>query len=551
MVQRGVKGMRELIRTLGLILALMLLATESPLAWPWGPKTLVTINGENHTSEDFENWWANWKEKDTPFPDTPEPFIEWHLLAQEAISMELFREPTYQHKVETFLKVRTLLILKNEAVDSKIKIKDLDIKNRYEKEYVPRWRVKALYFNGEEQATQAFEKLTSGGLALSDLEQWPAANGGPSHFEERWLRPKDAPGAWRDVLGRMETGETAAPFEIPNGFAVLHIVEKKGPEPADLESLSQRIRKNIWDIRQAELTDELVRGLQEEYQVKVDRELLAELDPANVPEELLDKPLIMTKRGQVPVRVFVEQVRKEQGMRTRHGFNKQETEALKERILGGIISQTLTSWAALDRHYEEKPPFKWVFRFYCQHRLIRELERRLFEPEAIVSDDEIAAYYQAHLAEFTRPETVNIAVLEDDAKLADKIWGEIIRGEDFFDVASKYYSRAVPVRELPFEHLDPVVKEVVSKLAKGEVSAPFEVSGRSTLVKLIDRKEARPLPLEMVRANISPRFQGEKCAALRADYVAQLKAKSDITVNENVWEAIKRELGVRDDGKSN
>ena len=57
----------------------MLLGSADLQAWPWGKTTLVTINHETFTTEDFRHWWKHWKEKETPFPDSLEPFIEWHL----------------------------------------------------------------------------------------------------------------------------------------------------------------------------------------------------------------------------------------------------------------------------------------------------------------------------------------------------------------------------------------------------------------------------------------------------------------------------------------
>ena len=83
MVYGRLQRMHRLIKILVLLIGIQLLGPANLQAWPWGKGALVTINGEVFTKEDFLHWWENWKEKDTPFPDSPEPFIEWHLLAQE------------------------------------------------------------------------------------------------------------------------------------------------------------------------------------------------------------------------------------------------------------------------------------------------------------------------------------------------------------------------------------------------------------------------------------------------------------------------------------
>ncbi len=119
--------MSGLTRTILLLSAFLVLSSENLLAWPWGPPKLVTINEQVYTSEDFTHWWASWKEADSLLPNALEEFIDWHLLAQESKTMELFRSPSYQKKIQTFLKVRAMLLLKKDTVDSKIKISETEM----------------------------------------------------------------------------------------------------------------------------------------------------------------------------------------------------------------------------------------------------------------------------------------------------------------------------------------------------------------------------------------------------------------------------------------
>ena len=537
--------MRWLIKILLVLFSTLILGYGNLWgAWPWGKTTLVTINDETFTKEDFQHWWVNWKEKDTPFPERPEPFIEWHLLVQEATSMELYQEPTYRQKVNTFLKARALMLLKNEAVDSKIRIRDKDLWARYKEQYSPQWHVRILHFDQEIQARQICEDLGSGRLVLSDMAEQAMIDKGIVNQEDKWLRPRNCPGPWRDALAGLGTGQVTQPLEMGKGFVCLCLQDKKGPEKADFDSLKSKIRLEVQKLRQSELTSELVRRLRKKYEVTVDEELFTELDVNNTPEEFMDKILITTNRVNVPVRVFLDQLHKEQSLRGyRHFQTKEAADYLKKMVLDRIIAQTLTSWESLDRHYEERAPFKWVYRFYCQHRLIKELERRLFVPEAEVKDEEVAAYYEQHPDEFAGPEVVSIVVLEDDKRLADKIWAEVKRGADFFSVVRKYYAREIPVRRVPVDHLDPVMKEVVNKLTKGEVSAPFEVKGHSSMVKLVDRTVASRSPLSEVQEQIAQRLRQEKSDRLRRNFIRQLQARSDITINEKAWRDLRKEYG--------
>jgi len=544
MVYGRLQRMHRLIKVLVLLIGIQLLGPANLYAWPWGDGALVTINGEVFTKEDFLHWWENWKEKDTQFPDTPEPFIEWHLLAQEAKSMELYRERNYQHKVNTFLKARTLMILKNEEIDSKIKISDRDLWDQYEQKYSPRWHINILFFDQEAQAQQVYEELGSGRLAINDITEQAMTDRGVVNHEEKWLRPRNCHDAWQDALAGLNTGQVTHPLQMGKGYVVLYLKGQKGPEKADFQSLEPQIRKEVRNMRQAELSLDLVSRLRKKYEVNVDEDLFAELDVNNTQEELMDKILITTNRVNVPVNVFLNQLRKEQNLRGyRHFQTKEAVDYLKKMVLDMMISQTLTTWESMDRHYEERPPFKWVYDFYCRHRLTKELEKRLFLQEIDLSDDKIAAYYKEHLDEFTKPGIVSIIVLKDDKNLADKMWAEIKQGEDFSSVVRKYYSRDIPVQRIPVDHLVPVLKEVVKKMAKGEVSPPVDVDGHSSMVKLVDRTAVSHMPLNEVREQIIQRLNEEEPARLRKNYVEQLLARSDIEINEDAWEKLKNEYG--------
>ena len=102
-------------------LAVSLIAAGN--AYAWGSKTLVTINDQEFTIEDFQHWWKYWNNnKPAALPENPESFIDFHLLAQQGFDMEYDMQPSFKHQLNVFLKVRTLMLLKSNEIDSKIKV---------------------------------------------------------------------------------------------------------------------------------------------------------------------------------------------------------------------------------------------------------------------------------------------------------------------------------------------------------------------------------------------------------------------------------------------
>ena len=184
----------------------------------FGPDTLVTIDGESYTTEDFKSWWQYWKEDGMSFPETPDPYIDWLLLVREAKSMELDQDPEVRQKLLTFLKVRGLMLLKGEEVDSRIKLSNDDLRQRYTERYTPRWLV-SLFFFKDESAAQAFKKAVEDGkVDIEDMKEDVIRSYEIVQLQKRWFRPensgkKTGQDSLLEHIKGLKKGETGGPFK--------------------------------------------------------------------------------------------------------------------------------------------------------------------------------------------------------------------------------------------------------------------------------------------------------------------------------------------------
>lgn len=526
------------------LLMLFSSGTECPAAWFWGPPTVATINGESFSADDVRDWWKNWQEEGDEFPETAEPFVNWILLASEAEQMELFREPSFQHKIEVFLKARTLLIYKREKINDRLNIDDPALQEYYRENYLPRLKLHILYFNDKDVAQAAHDLLVKGDVSMQQYAD-EAARKDPhdAFYEERITRLKQLRPEWVPVYEKLSVGEMSEPFAWNKGFVIIRYQDRLAGDPEDFEKLRNMMTNELRKIREAELTEELVNELIEKYMVEIDWQLLDQLDLGNVDEELLDRPLITIGEDVYPVKVYLAQVQKEKSFSEKYGFEVAEQAKLKKKIMNGIIAQTLTSRAALDEHYEEREPLRPLYQFYRQHRLIKELEKRLFLPQAEVTPEEVRQYYDENLEMFSQPEMVSLALVEDEEKLVDKMYGEMKRGLDFFTVAAHYYTEEIPVKRMQLNRLAPVVQEKLDKMATGEISEPFMVNDHYIILKLVQRVPITPMPFDHVQEKITEMLKEEKISAARNDFLKALKERSDITVSEKAWNNVKKEFG--------
>lgn len=533
--------MYPLVRIVFLCFFVVIFSCENLMAgWPWEGKALITLNGESFTAEYIKHWWYNWQQEASSFPDDPKPFIEWHLLAQEARRLKLDQELAFKERLREYIKVRSLIKLKADVMDSRIDINEAKLRKRYEEIYCPRWLVKILYFYEEQNAIQAYVKLNTRALSIEKLTSRSFMEGGPYKYEEKWLRYGNVPDDWREKLNGLTDGETVLPMQTGKEFVVLKLVESKGPDDLDFERLKARIREDIEKELQEKLLADFLLQLQNRYEVSVDQELLTALTLESNSDAMLRKTLIHTNREQIPAQVLVNTLRDTQRAAGRYGIDAVTFEQRKQKALHDVLTRKLLVWEALDRHYEERPPFQWAFQYYSRLQLIKELERKILLPESKVNVEEVFHYYQQNIDQYSQPEMVSIAVIEDDKVSVGKMWEEIGRGRDFFAVARN--AGDVRIRDIPVTDLDPNMRSVVARLAENEISSPVETNDHAFMIKLVHRKEAIPTPFYKVRNQVSQQLQADNLHRVKADLLRRLQARSSISVNTRGWETLKAQL---------
>jgi hypothetical protein len=513
-------------------------------AWPWGDaNTLVTINGEAYTPDDYKRWWGFWKESRNAVPEDPQDFIEWKLFAQEALIMELDQTPSFKRKVHVFLKSRTRMQLKYEEVDSRMQpVSEPDIRARYDRDYSPISLGTSLYFDTMEKASTARREIVEGTISVNVLLHRKGTEGGPVRSQKSMIRPLNYR-AGKNPIGKavqgLAVGEVSDPLPFGHLFVLFVLEEQIDHDPDDLDKRKKSIRDILIKARQAELTSELLTRLQEKYEVKIDEDLLAGAS-ADLSGEILKQPIVTTSKGDIPLYLLVKDIRKED--RVVPSTDEKVLDMRKRGLLNGMIMEYLITWESLDRHYEEKPPLKWSYEFYKENRLIVEFESRLIKKQISLSSENIEQYYNRHIERYAGSPTASIALVEEKEELINKIWKEINIGQDFFIVAKRYFTKVIPVKEIALDKLSPELLAAVEKLTVGEVSSPFKMGNDFGLVKLIDLHPAAPLPLLQVKKTVKKELYTEKFDALRKVYMEKLIEQSEIELNQRAWNRLKKDI---------
>lgn len=538
--------MQRIIIMVTLLAGVFLLPAAPVSAWFFSGDTLVTIDDTDYSSEDFKRWWKYWNTEDEPVPETPDPYINWLLLSREGERMQLDQEPGFQRSSRIFLQARGLLMLKYDAVDSKIEVTDEQIKQQYEQDYTPRWLVQRLTFADEEAAAAAWEGLNAGEFEIAELVEREPAEGGPTAKNESWVRPMGIDPGWVELFNQTEVGALVDPGGHEQGPELYFIKEQKGGDADDLETFKERISRDLWKRQEAQLTQELLQQLYEKYQVEIDQERLDALDLNAADDSFSDEPVITTSREDVSEKEFIAVIRRLQQSRpvaAHAGADAEEAAALKKETVDNIIAQSLTNWESLDRKFEEREPFKWEYQFNYNHRLTLAVEEHQYASSIQVSDAQIEDYYNNNMERFTQPEMVKLYIVAETSAPVDRFWAEVATGKDFKQLLREHFEQRVPPQEVPIDHLDPEIRVVADRLSKGETSQIFTAQGVRVMVHLEDRTSARPLPLERAKESIRTQLRSEMLDQARAEYLEALKNHSRIDVKTRKWRSLRKELG--------
>jgi peptidyl-prolyl cis-trans isomerase SurA len=166
----------------------------------------------------------------------------------------------------------------------------------------------------------------------------------------------------------------------------------------------------------------------------------------------------------------------------------------------------------------------------------------------IITEEKIAAYYDAHIDQFSSVERVHLAaIFLKQEKTADQEEaltlfrkGELLRsriknGEDFAEIA-KRTSQGPGAREggdLGFfetSALDPELIKIVEGMSPGDVSAPIMRPSGVQIIKLIERQGGSVKPLEAVREAIHEILYQEEINRRYTTWINELRAQAYLKI---------------------
>ena len=176
--------------------------------------------------------------------------------------------------------------------------------------------------------------------------------------------------------------------------------------------------------------------------------------------------------------------------------------------------------------------------------LKRQVMQRELENKIAVTEDDAKAWYQANLAEFTKPATVHLQQLvvrsdPNSPTLAGELVARARGGEDLAELAKAY--TAAPPRAAVADlgvlgkgDIAPEMEKIAFALAPGGVSDAIPTADGFRILKVLEKTEGSVVPYGDARAEIQRRLTQSRSTEQVEKYLAGLREKAivDLRVRE-------------------
>jgi len=512
----------------------------SAVAWNlWGDNSpLLTVNGTSYQITDYINWWHEWRDTDE-LPQTADAYIDWLLLSAEAEQMQLQDKLHYQDKIATFLKVRSLMMLKKEEVDDKIDhADDKELHKIYLRDYVPHWQLRTITFTEHanlnlflKACTEFPERSTEEILSNLDLPE-------QQHILSSvvWERPNNLPKQILELLQQSMNQRFSAPYPWNNTWQIIEIITTEPASDEDFSKLRNTIAVNNLKKQQAQLTAKLMERLREKYPVKINQELLDAINFDGVAENRGQETVLELLSHKITAIQLYTAAKRQFDSFAPQQKKSTAFQRVLHQVINGIITQNLTNTEALSRNYQLQPPLKTTFDFYCKHRLIRELEQQLIAPAAKLSAEEIKNAYEKRKQQLAGPTTVEIIRAQtSDEQLANRLRKKMRQGEDFLSIISVLGSTQPRIESVEVEQLSTPLQQALQYMHSGESKVVNE-QDFITFVQLIKAQHQQIVTFEQIKNELRAQLQQQAMRKKRQEIVQQLRQRSTIKLNQKQWQ---------------
>jgi parvulin-like peptidyl-prolyl isomerase len=507
------------------------LGTELPLVE--GKPTVAVINGEPITLDEFYRELAA-RHSTMEAPTGPvtrrdpstvlEELIDTRLILQEARNIGLHELPEVAQALGVFRRdtLRDVLLLKHVGVISE---PDPDAVERLYRDAVAEASMVSVFMDSEEDARALRAKVDAGGDFEQLAAELVAAGKGTGGERSPSVRLDTLLPQIREALWALEPGEVSQTLAAGRGYALVQLIERNVPDvPAERAKAESTVKQRY---------------------TRVNQEVLDSIDyKANgIDAYLEDSRVIGEVEGGEPltVAVLTQRVKEKYFHGVEGAIEKGKADEQKLQMLDDVLRRRAVLVEARKLKIEEVEEYVEQVTGFENRVLFGTFVQKAIDPDLKIDEADLSAYLEAHGEDYLSPGMVRLESLVFEGRAAAESALELLRrgsamswvrdnAEGRLDPEGDETLFRFPRKLVVLEGLPDGVREAVGSARPGEYRLFAEPDGPGYVIRVAERVDPQPLPLDRVRADIRERVVMEKRRAAVDDWAAKLREVSEIEV---------------------
>jgi peptidyl-prolyl cis-trans isomerase SurA len=363
---------------------------------------------------------------------------------------------------------------------------------------------------------------------------------GPNGGDLGWMtRGTNIEANFEDAILSLQVGEVSRVIRTPFGLHLIKLLAEEAPEP--LEKQKDNLRRIYRNERFATDFLNFTKRLRQQYNYSIN---------ANVVERMLgrieathttstpgwDGTLSREDRAAFLLRTDVGPVTVDEAV----AFIKTEPTVQMRRFTPTLLDTVALMMA--DRRlalHEAKdfentiPEFRRLLQEYRATALITRLEEREIWNAIQPGEEEMKAWWRERSSEFVFPPRVKIAEIFTHTEKMSMIFRDsLYAGYDFGYLASRYTQRPGYFRNKgEWDFMDFNQNELsraAATMAVGQIAGPISFEGGFSLIKVLDKHDAREQTWEEAKPSVIGMYKSEEAARRRTEWVRELRARHQV-----------------------
>jgi len=538
----------KIILVISFILGTLEFTSAQNLPVVTGKRIIARVNRESITLDEFNQELASLNPRGIEGKgvdkkgesDLVQRLINTRLIIQEGRRIGLDELPEIKNMVDVYSRV-TLRELLIERQLKDVKADEKDIESFY-KESVKEWRVSSLLFEKEEEAKK-FEEEIKSGKPFDEVVKSVIKEGKAKEDQEKdYLKKKDLHPQIAATISKMEVGSVSSVIPLKSGFLILKIEDIRYPENPEAR---EQARENASNVKKVEALNKYNEALIKKY-VKVHQDVVDRMDyEAKEPgfQALLkDKSVVAEIKGEKPITVgeLSEYLKQQHYHGVGLAAESKRLNPKKNSILREMLDKRVLRKEALGLGLDKTEVYKNKVKEYEYSVIFGAFVKKVVVPDIKITEEELKAYYNEHIKEYTYPEMMKIDSLvfakRNDAKEAIE---KLRKGPEFQWLSANAEGQVDKNTKglldfggklLTTKNLPEGVQKVVSGANPGDFRLYASPEGHFYILFIQGVIPARPQPYEETREDAGKKVSNEKVNKAIEDWTEKLRAVSEVKV---------------------